>query len=138
MPPGVQVTIDYARFAVTVWRDAAGKTHYRGSRGDVSGPERGDAEAALRTLLDVLGDADAPRACFFCRWSDVENGTGWGHLGCFVDRKAAYDHFVTATGGPGLKWVTGLGCGWVDEWHSCDEFEVRPIGYGYRGRPGRG
>jgi hypothetical protein len=136
--PGVEVTIDYGRFGLIVWRDAAGQVHYRGTCGAVVGPERSDEELALWALLDQLGDGAAPRACFFCRWSEDENpaGTGWNHLGCVLPRKAEYDAAATSDEARRRKWgCTAMVSEYVDEWHVCDEFEVRPVGYGYRGRP---
>jgi hypothetical protein len=62
--PAVAVTIDYG-VELTVWRDDRGAVHDRGSRGGVSGGDRLDDEAALWALVDALGDAAAPRACFF-------------------------------------------------------------------------
>jgi hypothetical protein len=133
---GVEVTIDYARFSLIVWRGADGALRYRAVLGAVAGPERRDEELALWALLEQLGDTASPRACFFCRWSDVEPGSGWGNLGCFVAQKVEYDAIATSEDNRRRKWVTStLPPVWVDEWYACDQFEVRPIGYGYRGRP---
>lgn len=136
LAPGVVVRLDFDRFALDVWRDAAGKPRYRASSGASVGAETHDEERALWSLLTTLGDERAPRACFFCRWSDVEPSTGWGHLGCFVENQAAYTSAATSDEPRRRKWVTSLGCTWVDEWDGCDEFSVRPRGYGYRGRAG--
>jgi hypothetical protein len=72
--------------------------------------------------------------CFFCRWSDVEASTGWGHLARFVEQGAEYDSYFAAGKTP--KWVaSALRCLWVDEWHSYERWVLRPKDYGYRGRP---
>jgi hypothetical protein len=136
---GVEVKIDYGRFGLIVWRSVDGQLHFRGTAGGTTGPERNDDELAMWALLDEVGDAATPRACFFCRWSDIEPSTGWGNLGCFVDRKAAYDEIATCNDPRRRKWVSStLKPVWVDEWYYCEQFELRPVNYGYRGRPKRG
>lgn len=134
LAPGVEVRLDFERFALHVGRDEDGKPRYRAIVGDRVGADSNDEERALWSLLTALGDDQAPRACFFCRWSDVEPSTGWGHLGCFAENKAVYASAAESDEPRRRKWVTSLGCSWVDEWDGCDEFEVRPLGYGYRGR----
>jgi len=132
----VEVEIDYGPFALHVRRGTTSRMLYRARIGDVVGPEHSDEERALWSVLELVGDA--PRACFFCKWSDVEASTGWGNFGCFVEQRAAYERYVAEHAGKAsLKWVSSLGCTWVEPFHGCDRFELRPIGFGYRGRPAR-
>ncbi len=132
--PGERVMVDFGAFGVTVWRDA--QVWYAAHAEGVKGPACPDLEAACWALLEVLGDTRAPHACFFCRWSDVEPSTGWGNLGCAVDRRADYDRVATSSDARTRKWgPQPLLLEWVDEWYGCGRFEVRPRRYGYRGRP---
>jgi hypothetical protein len=129
-----RASCDFGAFSLTLWKQD-GRTRYRASSGGVAGPDAGDEERACWGLLDVLGDAKAPRACFFCRWSDVEPSTGWGNLGCAVKHAREYDEIATSADARRRKWGAQGLLDWVDEWFACDRFEVRPRGYGYRGRP---
>jgi len=132
--PGEKVIADFGAFAITLWRD--GRVRYVAHADGVKGPECHDLELACWALLDMLGDEKAPRRCFFCRWSDVEPSTGWGNLGCAVERAQEYHQVATAPEPRRRKWgPQALFGDWVDEWYGCEKFEVRPRGYGYRGRP---
>lgn len=57
-------------------------------------------------------------------------------LGCAAANRAQYHQIATSDDGRKRRSGVSLILHWVDEWHACDAFEVRPIGYGYRGRPG--
>ncbi len=131
---GAEVSVDYGGFTLTVRRAPKGK-RYRASALGVRGEERVDEELALWSLLEALGEERAPRACFFCKWADVEAGGGWGNYGCFVEASAAYEKYCAGESGAALKWVTSLGPRWIDPWESCDRFRLRPVGFGYRVRP---
>ncbi|MBL8952329.1 MAG: hypothetical protein JNK82_16235 [Myxococcaceae bacterium] len=133
---GEEVIADFGRFALTLSRPAGGRVQYTAHAAGVKGPAADDVELACWGLLELLGDERAPRACFFCRWSEVEPSTGWGNLGCTVGSRAEYDRVATSPDARRRKWSsTALIQEWVDEWHGCAHFEVRPKGYGYRGRP---
>ena len=132
---GAEATADFGAFLLVMWRAPDGRLRYRARTQDVSGSASPDDETACWSLLDALGDARAPRACFFCRWSDVEPSTGWGHLGCAVDHSEDYHAVATSSDARRRKWGPQSLLTWVMEWHSCPRFEVRPLGYGYRGRP---
>lgn len=140
VPAGESVTADFGSFTLTLCRAEDGRTRYRAAaRGadghEVTGPTETDDESACWGLLALLGDEQAPRACFFCRWSDVEPSTGWGHLGCAVAHAETYHRLATAAEPRRRKWGPQELLDWVDEWHTCERFDVRPPGYGYRGRP---
>jgi hypothetical protein len=127
-------TADFGRFSLAMWTAEDGHPRYRAQAQSVQGPVDEDEERACWGLLARLGDENAPRACFFCRWSDVEPSTGWGHLGCGVALAEDFHRRATSPDPRTRKWIS-CGLDWVDEWHSCERFEVRPQGYGYRGRP---
>jgi hypothetical protein len=137
--PGERVVADFGSFAIALRAGDDGKPRYqalsRRNAEPVAGPVETDEELACWGLLAVLGDDRAPRACFFCRWSDVEPSTGWGHLGCAVDGAETYHAIATSPDPRRRKWGPQAMLRWVDEWHACERFEVRPLGYGYRGRP---
>ncbi len=133
---GEVVAADFGRFELLMQKGEDGKTRYRASAEGVIGPEHEDEELACWGLLALLGDDHAPRACFFCRWSEVEPSSGWGNLGCAVAHREAYHRVATSSEARKRKWGASGLLRWVDEWFSCDAFEVRPVGYGYRGRPG--
>lgn len=132
---GEEVTADFDTFALVISRGSNGRPLYLARAQGVEGAQSPDDELACWTLLDALGDARAPRACFFCRWSDVEPSSGWGNLGCAVAHADAYDAVATSSDARRRKWGHTAMLSWVMEWHSCERFEVRPYGYGYRGRP---
>lgn len=141
-PPGTAVTADFGSFRLTLWSAEDGRPRYRaGVRArdgaEITGAVETDDERACWSLLAILGDERAPRACFFCRWSDVEPSTGWGHLGCAIEHAEAYHRVATEAEPRKRKWGTQGLLAWVDEWHACERFEVRPHDYGYRGRPRR-
>ncbi len=134
------VTLDFGRFALEL-RRVDGRVRYRAAA--VAGgrrictKEHLDEERALWELAARLPGDATPRACFFCRWSDVEPNTGWGNLACFVERADEYHQIATQGSARERKWVTAaIERSWVDDWHSCARWEPRPVGYGYRGRPG--
>ncbi|MFO0602161.1 MAG: hypothetical protein U0324_03250 [Polyangiales bacterium] len=127
---GDVVTMALGPFEVDVWRGADGKARYRGRVDGRDGPERTDVEWALWALV---GDGEAPRACFFCRWADVEPSTGWGNLGCHA-LAAGYDEVARSPDPLRRKYGRNGMAVWVVEWHGCDGFALLPRGYGYRGR----
>lgn len=138
--PGESVTADFGSFTLTMWLAEDGRPRFRAATrssegAEVMGPVETNDEQACWGLLATLGDEHSPRACFFCRWSDVEPSTGWGHLGCAVASADAYDQVATSPDARRRKWGSQGMLTWVDEWHHCERFEVRPHGYGYRGRP---
>lgn len=138
---GERVMADFGAWAIVLWRASDARPRYqaraRSSEGVwIDGPVDDDEERACWALLARLGDDRAPRACFFCRWSDVEPSTGWGHLGCAVAYGKTYHEVATSPDPRRRKWGPQGLLAWVDEWHLCGRFEVRPVGYGYRGRPG--
>lgn len=140
VPEGEAVVASFGPFELVMRRAEDGRCRYvaRTPAKDgtlVTGPEDTDEEIALWRLLERLGDDQAPRACFFCRWSEVEPSTGWGNMGCAVRHADAYDAVATSTEPRRRKWGPQSMLSWVDEWQTCDRFEVRPVGYGYRGRP---
>ncbi len=131
-PDGDWVTCDFGTFAVHV-RKAASRVEYR-AEAIIEGTtiESGihhDEEAALWELANAVAPSAVPRACFFCRYSEVEKSAGWGHLCCNVADKKSYEAWASS---PGRTWPL-LSGKWVDEWDGCDEWEVRPRGHGYRG-----
>ena len=135
-PAGERVTADYGAFTLTVWQGEDGRPRYRAAaQGKEPAEDDDDEERACWRLLALLGDASAPRACFFCRWSEVEPSAGWGNLGCAVESATAYDAIARSTDSRRRKWGPQGLLEWVDEWAVCERFEVRPLGYGYRGRP---
>jgi len=138
VPAGARVTADFEHFQLHLRRGEDGRPRYTGAVGAIEGPEDRNDERALWALLDRLGDAQAPRACFFYRWSDVESGAGWGNLACLHRHREDYERYLercAEPGGPRARWVTSAVPGaWVDEWWSCTDFTVRPPGHGYRGR----
>lgn len=134
------VTLDFGRFELALRRrDGRVVFQAAASAGGVrvTSRESGDEERALWDLAARLEDAQAPRACFFCRWSEVGPSSGWGHLGCMIAVADAYHERVTRGSAWEIKWASTLRRDWVDEWHSCARWELRPLGYGYRGRAGR-
>jgi hypothetical protein len=132
---GEEVTADFETFSLTVRRAEDGRPRYRASAQGVTGPEDKDEEIACWRLLDLLGDENAPVACFFCLWSEVEPSTGWGNLGCAIKYADTYHDIATSTDTRRRKYGPSGMLDWVTEWHRCERFEVRPYGYGYRGRP---
>jgi hypothetical protein len=138
LQPGEELVVNYGPFAMGLRRDGEGRVWLRGALGEAQGPERQDEELALWALLEALGEERAPRACFYCRWSDVEPSSGWGNLGCFLQAGPAYDRFLAEAKPGQLRWITSrLPLRWVREWESCPAFALRPHGLGYRGRPAR-
>jgi hypothetical protein len=113
-------------------RRSEGRVEYRG-RVELDGREvfseaSWDEEQALWSLANALPAVSVPRACFFCRWSEVEKSAGWGHLSCNVEQAAAYEHHLEH-GDRRWPFLTNQ---WVDEWHGCPKWQLRPLGFGYR------
>ena len=132
--PGDRVSADFGAFSITMWRDAD-RTWYSAAAEGVAGAANTDLEEACWALLRELGDDRAPKACFFCKWSDVEPSTTWGNMGCAVANAAQYEEVATSSDGRRRKWgPQPLMSVWVDEWFACERFTVRPKGFGYRGR----
>ncbi len=129
------VFCEFGPFTLELRRGPDGRPLYRAHAQGACGQEDRDEERACWSLLDVLGDEKAPRACFFCRWSDVEPSTGWGHLGCALAHAKTYHEVATSNDPMRRKYSASSLLDWVAEWHCCAHFEVRPFGYGYRGRP---
>jgi hypothetical protein len=79
---GALLTAHVERFHLHLYRGEDGRPRYSGAVGAIEGPDDCDDERAQWGLLDRLGDPPAPRACFVCRWSDVESGPGSSNLDC--------------------------------------------------------
>lgn len=132
VPEGVWVRCSFGSFDLCVRRND-GRVEYRAELvldgAVVASDVSTDEERALWELANALPPALAPKACFFCRHSEVEKSTGWGHLCCNVREAAAHERHVE-TGNRLWPFLTN---DWVDEWHSCSEWKLRPAGFGYRG-----
>jgi hypothetical protein len=87
--------------------------------------------AALRSDADTRGTL---RGCFFCKFSDYEPNTGFGHLYCFVADNEGYSRLAASSDPMVRKYkIWDLPYRPVDEFYCCEQFEPRPPQWGYRG-----
>jgi len=91
-------------------------------------------EGALVQTGKLVKSAGYFRICFFCKHSDYEPNTSFGHLYCFVKDKEIYSKIASSSSNRDKKYsIWNLNSTPVDEFHSSDGFEPRPPDWGYRG-----
>jgi len=103
---------------------------------DVETSENEDLDEVLHDLREKLRASGCFQICDWCKFSDVEPQTGFGHLYCLVERRK--DYVKVATSGRSGSWSHNFNkltppFTAVSEFHSCGSFEVRPANWGYRG-----
>jgi len=91
-------------------------------------------EGALVQTGELVKSTGHFRICFFCKYSDYEPNTSFGHLYCFVNDKEPYNKIASSSSNWDKKYsIWNLYRTPIDEFYSSDGFEPRPPDWGYRG-----